>query len=74
MLLQHSISVSAGDILVLQKQFSDSLAIFKKLEILNQESNISNQGNFRWRIIFLSLISSHINGQIIRQGVKLHNE
>lgn len=74
MLLQHSISVSAGDILVLQKQFSDSLAIFKKFEILNQESNISNQGNFRWRIIFLSLLSSQINGQIIRQGVKLHNE
>lgn len=74
MLLQHSISVSAGDILVLQKQFSDSLAIFKKFEILNQGSNISNQGNFRWRIIFLSLLSSQINGQIIRQGVKLHNE
>lgn len=73
MLLQLSISASAGDILVLQKQFSDTLAIFK-FEILNQESNTFNQGNFRWSIIFFSLLTSHINGQIIRQGVKLHNE
>lgn len=51
MLLPLSISASAGDILVLQKQFSDTLASFK-FEILNQESNTSNQGNFRWRIFF----------------------
>jgi len=47
MLLQSSFSVSAGDTLVLQKQFSDTLAIFKKLEILNQDRNISNQGKFK---------------------------
>lgn len=72
-LVQSSVSVSAGDILVLQKQFSNTLASFKKIEILNQEGNSSNQGNIRWRVVFLSLLSLHINGQIIRQGIKLPN-
>lgn len=42
MLLQPSISVSAREILVLQKQFSATIAIFKKLKILKQERDISN--------------------------------
>lgn len=74
MLLQPTISISAREILVLQKQISATIAIFKKLDILKQERDISNQGNFSWRIIFLSLLSSYINGLIIRQGVELHNE
>lgn len=67
--VQSSTSVSAGDILVLRKQFSNTLIIFKKLEILNQKGKGKNQSNVRWRVVFVSLLCLNINGQIIRQGI-----